>query len=86
MKMIKTAYELAMNSTMPLKHFKVLVKCQRQNGVVLIDDRDNKKAAREYIHCIANAIREKCAAVIARKHFMALMSDGSQARKTGSEK
>lgn len=86
MKMIKTAYELAMNPTMPLKHFKVLVKCQRQNGVVLIDGRDNNKAAREYIHCIADSIREKCAAVIASKHFMSLMSDGSQARKTGSEK
>ncbi len=86
MKMIKTAYELAMNPTMPLKHFKVLVKCQRQNGVVLIDGRDNNKAAREYIHCIADSVREKCAAVIASKHFMSLMSDGSQARKTGSEK
>ena len=75
-----------MNPSMPLKHFKVLVKCQRQNGVVLIDGRDNHKAAREYIHCIADAIREKCAAVIASKHFMSLMSDGSQARKTGSEK
>ncbi len=86
MKMIKTAYELAMNPTMPLKHFKVLVKCQRENGVVLIDGRDNNKAARECIHCIADSVHEKCAAVIASKHFMSLMSDGSQARKTGSEK
>ena len=74
MKMIKTAYELAMNPTMPLKHFKVLVKCQRQNGVILIDGRDNNKAAREYIHCIADSIHEKCAAVIPSTHFMSLMS------------
>eukprot|EP00112_Aurelia_sp_Birch-Aquarium-sp1_P010898 Seg2305.5 transcript_id=Seg2305.5/GoldUCD/mRNA.D3Y31 product="Zinc finger protein 862" protein_id=Seg2305.5/GoldUCD/D3Y31 len=45
LKMIKTAYELALNPTIPLKQFKVLVKCQRQNGVVLIEGRDNNKAA-----------------------------------------
>ena len=85
-KMMKTAYELAMNPTMPLKHFKILIKCQRQNGVVLIEGRDSNKAAREYVHCISDAVREKCAAIIASQHFMSLMSDGSQARKTGSEK
>ena len=52
----------------------------------MIDGRHNNKGARQYIHCIANAIREKSAAVIANKHFMSLMSHGSQARKTGSEK
>ena len=48
--------------------------------------RDNGKAAREYVQCIVNAVREKCAAIIASQHFMSLMSDGSQARKTGTEK
>ena len=84
--MIKTAYELALNPTMPLRHFKILIKCQRENGVVLIERRDNNKAAKEYIHSIAEVIREKCAAIIASKHFISLLSDGSQARKTGSEK
>ena len=50
--MVQTSYELAMNPTMPLKHFKILVKCQRQNGVVLIEGRDSNKAAREYINLI----------------------------------
>ena len=86
LKMFKTAYQLAVNPTMPLKHFKVLVKCQRENGVVLVQGRDDNKAAREYIHYIATAVREKCAAIIASQNFMSLMSDGSQARKTGSEK
>ena len=87
-KMVKTAYELALNPTMPLNHFKVLIKCQRENGVpvVLIEGRDNNNAAKEYIHCIADVVRDKCAAVIASKNFMSLLSDGSQARKTGSEK
>ena len=86
LKMMRTAYELALNPTMPLKHFKLLIKCQRENGVVLIEGKDNNKAAKEYVHVLSEIVREKCAAVIASKHFMSLLSDGSQARKTGSEK
>ncbi len=52
----------------------------------MIEGRDDERAASEYVHTIANAIREKCAAIIASSHFMSLMSDGSQARKTNSEK
>ena len=37
MKLARTAYELAMNPTMPIRQFKTLVKVQRQNGVRLID-------------------------------------------------
>lgn len=31
-------------------------------------------------------IREKVAAVVASNHFLSVLTDGSQARKTGSEK
>ena len=52
----------------------------------MIEGRDDERATSEYVHTIANAIREKCAAITASSHFMSLMSDGSQARKTNSEK
>jgi len=42
--------------------------------------------ARKFIHCIAQTITEKIADIIGKKPFMALLSDGSQARKTGSDK
>ena len=42
--------------------------------------------AREYVHYIAEAVREKVAGIIVSKHFMSVMSDGSQARKTNDEK
>ena len=42
--------------------------------------------AREFIHCIADEIREKVACLIAGSHFMSILTDGSQARKTKSEK
>ena len=42
LKMIRTAYELALSPTMPLKQFKLLIKCQRENGVVLIEGRGHR--------------------------------------------
>lgn len=84
--LMKTAYEMVLTPSMPHKHFKVLVKCQRENGVRLVQGKDGSNAAREYIHCIADAMKEKCAAVIAGRHFISILSDGSQARKTNDEK
>ena len=83
---MKTAYEMALTLSMPHKHFKVLVKCQRANGIRLVEGKDGGNAAREFIHCIADAIKEKCSAVIAGSHFMSILSDGSQAKKTNDEK
>ena len=43
-------------------------------------------AAWELIHYIADAMQGKIAAIVSRKQFMAMLSDGRQARKTGNEK
>ena len=86
LKLIKSAFELAIHPTMPLTNFTFLVKCQKMNGVRLIDGKDDGKAAGEYIDCIARAVEEKVAAVLVRKNAMSLLSDGSQARKTGADK
>ena len=59
-KLTKTAYEMALTLSMPHKHFKVLVKCQRANGVRLVLGKDGGNAAREFIHCIADAIKKVC--------------------------
>ena len=42
--------------------------------------------AREFIHTIADVIREQVTAIVARNHFLTVMTDGSQARNTGNEK
>ena len=42
--------------------------------------------AREFIHYIADVIREKMAGIVRNTNFMAVLSDGSQARKTKDEK
>ena len=86
MKLLKTAYHLAMTPTMPLSHFEVLVKVQKTNGVNLIQGNQDGRAAREYISSLMHAVEEKCAVIMASKNFMTILSDGSQARKTGKEK
>ena len=48
--------------------------------------KDDTRNVREYLSCITQAIQEKVAAVLASGHFFAVLSDGSQARKTGSDK
>ena len=85
-KLLKTAYELALMPSMPLKHFEVLVKCQKQNGLKLIQGKQDGRTAKEFVHCISEAIVEKVAVILASSNFMSVLSNGSQARKTGSEK
>lgn len=62
------------------------VKCCKENGVRLIERKEDGRSGREFVHCIAEAVREKCAVVLASGYFMSILSDGSQARKTGREK
>ena len=85
-KMIRTAYELALNPQLPMSSFQLLVKCQRMNGVRLLSGKDDCKATGEYFEAISKAVTEKVAAVVASKNAMSLLSDGSQARKTKKEK
>ena len=77
-KMIRTAYELALNPQFPLSSFKLLVKCQRMNSIRLIGGKDDCKAAGKYFDAITKAVTEKVAAVNASKNAMSLLSDGSQ--------
>ena len=85
--MIRTAYDLALNPTLPLTQFKTLVEIQRQNGVRLITGKeDDHHAAYESLSCINEAVIEKFAVILGSAGFMSLLTDGSQDRKTGHEK
>ena len=84
--MIKTAYKLALHSQLPLKSFKLLAKCQQMHGVALISGKDDNHAVSAYPGSIVAAIQEKVAVVMASSHFFSLLSDGSQAGKTGPDK
>jgi hypothetical protein len=43
-KMLRTAYEMALKPSMPHSHFETLIKCQRMNGVILLEGKCNNKA------------------------------------------
>ena len=84
--MFRTAYELALTPSMPLKHFDVLIKCQRQNGVRMVKDKQDGKAARKFIKYIAFAVTEKVSTTLAEAKFFAVLSDGSQPKKLAAKK
>ena len=85
-KMIRTAYELALNPQYPLTSFKLLIKCQRMNGVKLIKGKDDSKATGEYFDVLCKAVTEKVCAIVASENAFSILSDGSQARKTTADK
>jgi hypothetical protein len=56
---MKCTYEMAMEPTMAHCHFGVLVKCVKANSVRLIERKEDGRSGREFVHCIAEAVREK---------------------------
>lgn len=84
-KLLTMAYLLAQGG-LPLSSFETVVKCSKAAGAKLITGTMSGKTAREFTHYIADAIREKLALLVCSKTFFSVLSDGSQARKTGKEK
>lgn len=84
-RLIKTAYMLAVDG-LPLTSFRTMVNIQRANGVQLISKTDSNDKAREFVQVIAESVREKHVEIMSSVAAFSLLSDGSQARKTGSEK
>jgi uncharacterized protein with FMN-binding domain len=56
--LMKCAYEMAMEPTMPHRHFGVLIKCVKANGVRLIERKEDGRTGREFVHCIAKAVEK----------------------------
>ena len=54
--------------------------------MIYLPGKDDHRAAREYISCIAQAVLEKCVAIVGSRNFMSVLTDGSQAIKTGADK
>ena len=69
-----------------LTSFKTLVKVQKSNGVRLISETDSGAKAWEFVHEIANCIRDKLSVIMCSVNAFSVLSDGSQARKTVHEK
>ena len=55
---MRTAYELATHSR-PFTDFELLVKVQKQNGVPLLEGKQDRRIARELCSCLADVITDK---------------------------
>ncbi|XP_050392676.1 uncharacterized protein LOC126811174 [Patella vulgata] len=84
-KLMKTAYMLAV-SGMPFTHFRTLVNVQKANGVQMLNKCDNSNIACTFVDAIAKTVRDKITGIIESASAFSLLTDGSQARKTNSEK
>ena len=71
---------------LPFNKFQVLVKCLRDNKVKLIQGRDDHRAYEEYVSYIAESIRDKLAVILSSAKAFSILTDGSEAIKTGMEK
>ena len=84
-KLIKTAYIIAASSQ-PLSSFRTNVQIQKANGVQLIERYDTTDKCKIFVSYIADAIRLKINNILENATAFSVLSDGSQARKTSSEK
>ena len=66
--------------------FQVLINAQRENGVRLIKGKSGSRAAHDFVECISAAVVEKLIEILSGSSFFSCLSDGSQARKTKSDK
>lgn len=83
---MKTSYILAIHGQ-PLTTFRTMVAVQKANGVQLLSKTDTVDKAREFVKELAGAVRHKIKDALTKDaSFFSILSDGSQARKTGSEK
>ena len=78
-------YLLAVNNQ-PLSAFETAVKIQKSNGVKLIEGLDSSAKAKEFINYLADSARRKLLSILTEASFFSILTDGSQARKTGCEK
>ena len=84
-KLLRTALELA-KAGQPLASFKTMVKVQKANGVKLIKNMDGSKACGKFVEVLSDVIREKLAVILSSATAFSILTDGSQPKKTGSEK
>ena len=84
-KLFEAAYNLA-EGMLPFNKFKILVKCLGDNKVKLISGRDDHRAREEYVSYLAESIRDKLAVILSSSKAFSILTDSSEARKTGMEK
>ena len=83
-KLFNTAYNIAIHGK-PFIDFEYVVQLQKENGVKLLQGKQNDRVCAEMIDIIKNVIQDEVAEVLASKTAFSILFDGSQPKKTGSE-
>ena len=84
-RLMRTALHIAMKEK-PYADFPGLIDLQRSNGLKMMAGKSHNKACAEFIENLAAVVRNDLKEMLKTSNFCSAMFDGSQPRKTFSEK
>ena len=84
-RLIRTALHIAIKEK-PFLDFPDLIKLQQSNGLKFVNGKTHKKACAKFIEICAKVIRVAIKNILQTSNFFSLLFDGSQPKKTFSEK
>ena len=80
-----TALHIAMKEK-PISDFKDLIELQQKNGLKFLQGKSHEKASAEFIDVLADTLKKDIKLILLQVSAFSLAFDGSQPRKTGTEK
>ena len=83
--LIRTALHIAMKEK-PYSDFSGLIDLQRSNGIKFLEEKTHRKACAEFIEFLARVVRNDLREILNNCNFYSTLFDGSQPKKTFSEK
>ena len=83
--LIRTALHIALKEK-PYSDFSGLIDLQRSNGLKFLEGKIHRKACAEFIECLAKVVRNDLREILNNSNFYSTLFDGSQPKKTFSEK
>ena len=80
-----TALHIAMKEK-PISDFEDLIELQQKNGLKFLQGKSHEKACAEFIDVLADTLKKDIKLILLQVSAFSLAFDGSQPRKTGTEK
>ena len=70
----------------PISDFEDLIELQQKNGLKFLQGKSHEKASAEFIDVLADTLKKDIKLILLQVSAFSLAFDGSQPRKTGTEK
>ena len=84
-KLVRTALHIALKEK-PYSDFPHLIDLQKSNGLKFLQGKIHRKTCAELIKCLADVVRSDLKEILHNANFYSSLFDGSQPKKTYSEK